>query len=264
MPFDFTALAGSAGWAGEGMRLACPQTTAPDLARQTMVAPGLFEAEPLPPWARQSAPPEPRPSRPLAPSRPDPASESEPAMVSPLATGFGDTSRFQRGLIIHRLLQSLPDLPAESRAGAARRYLARPVFELSAAAQAEIATEVMIVLSDQRFAPLFGPGSRAEVPITGDLGDGLVISGQIDRLVVLPDRVLVVDYKSNRPPPKRVEDVPLLYLRQLAAYRALLSGIYPGCAVHCALLWTDGPQWMEIPEKILNNQGIVFKAGTPP
>jgi ATP-dependent helicase/nuclease subunit A len=176
--------------------------------------------------------------------------------VSPLATSFGDTSRFQRGLIIHRLLQSLPDLPAETRAEATRRYLARPVFDLPDAAQAEIASEVAAVLADARFAALFGPGSRAEVPITGDCGHGVVISGQIDRLVVLPDQVLVVDYKSNRPPPRQVADVPLIYLRQMAAYRALLRGVYPGRSVRCVLLWTDGPLWMEIPEELLDHQRV--------
>jgi ATP-dependent helicase/nuclease subunit A len=77
---------------------------------------------------------------------------------------------------------------------------------------------------------------------------------------VLPDRILVVDYKSNRPPPRRVEDVPAIYLRQLAAYRALLNGVYPGRVVTCALLWTDGPLWMEIPAELLDRQGV----GTAP
>jgi ATP-dependent helicase/nuclease subunit A len=256
VPFDFAAIAGTAGWSGVGLRLASKQDAAPDKARETTADAALFTPEPLPAWATKPAAPEPRPSRPLAPSRPDPATESEPALVSPLATSFGDTSRFQRGLIMHRLLQSLPDLPAEVQAEAARRYLARPVFDLPATVQAEVAAEVAAVLADARFAALFGPGSRAEVPITGDLGDGTVISGQIDRLVVLDDQVLVVDYKSNRPPPREVSGVPLIYLRQLAAYRALLAGVYPGRTVRCALLWTDGPLWMEIPQELLVRQRV--------
>ena len=256
VPFDFSGLAGAAGWAGVGLRLVSKQAKKADKAKDEAAERGLFTPEPLPAWAQALAPAEPRPSRPLAPSRPDPASESEPALVSPLATSFGDTSRFQRGLIIHRLLQSLPDLSAETRAEATRRYLARPVFDLPDAAQAEIASEVAAVLADARFAALFGPGSRAEVPITGDCGHGVVISGQIDRLVVLPDQVLVVDYKSNRPPPREVADVPPIYLRQMAAYRVLLRGVYPGRSVRCVLLWTDGPLWMEIPEELLDHQRV--------
>lgn len=253
--FDFSTVA-PVGWSGTGLRLIAKQTAAPDKKPENDADPELFSPEPLPTWALMPAAPEPKPSRPLAPSRPDPATESEPALVSPLATSFGDTSRFQRGLIMHRLLQSLPDLPAESRTDAMRRYLARPVFDLPATLQAEIVAEVSAVLADARFAALFGPDSRAEVPITGDLGNGIVISGQIDRLVVLPDQILVVDYKSNRPPPTEVADVPTIYLRQLAAYRALLGGVYPGRAVRCALLWTDGPLWMEIPPELLDRQGL--------
>jgi ATP-dependent helicase/nuclease subunit A len=258
--FDFTAIAGAAGWTGAGLRLDSKQEAKPDNAKAASGESDVAAAAPLPAWARETAAPEPKPSRPLAPSRPDPATESEPALVSPLAVSFGDTTRFQRGLIIHRLLQSLPDLAPDARGDAAQRYLARPVFALADDMQAEIAAEVAAVLADARFAALFGPDSRAEVPITGQLGDGFVVSGQIDRLVVLPDRILVVDYKSNRPPPKRVADVPAIYLRQLAAYRALLHGVYPGRTVTCALLWTDGPLWMEIPAELLDRQGV----GTAP
>jgi ATP-dependent helicase/nuclease subunit A len=72
------------------------------------------------------------------------------------------------------------------------------------------------------------------------------ISGQVDRLAVEGDRVLIVDYKTNRPPPAREADVPALYFRQMAAYRALLAEIYPRHRIDCFLLWTDGPRLMHI------------------
>src|SRR3546814_3953982 len=53
-------------------------------------------------------------------------------------------------------------------------------------------------------------------------------AGQIDRLAVADDGILMVDYKSNRPPPATAERVAPVYLRQMAAYRALLREIYPG------------------------------------
>ena len=46
------------------------------------------------------------------------------------------------------------------------------------------------------------------------------------------------DFKTNRDPPTRPEDTPVLYLRQMAAYRAVLRAIYPGRAVEAALIWT--------------------------
>jgi len=252
VPFDFTALTPE-GWSGVGLRLAHEQSREPDKAPGT---PGHDHGAPPPKlaplevWARTPAKPEERPSRPLAPSKPDPVSEAEPAMLSPFAPE-DDGARFQRGLLIHRLLQTLPDVAPEQRAAAAERYLARPLWNLSAAQQGAIAGEALRVLDDSRFAALFGAGSQAEISIAGQVGD-MTISGQIDRLVALPDRVLLVDYKSNRPPPTRVADVPAIYLRQLAAYRALLAQIYVGRRIDCALLWTDGPSWMEIPPELLD------------
>ena len=111
--------------------------------------------------------------------------------------------------------------------------------------------ETLEILNDSAFSGLFGPGSLAEVPLTGLIGR-TVVSGQVDRLLVADDRILVVDYKTNRPPPDRVEEVAPVYLRQMAAYRALLREIYPGRAVDCALLWTDAPRLMPLPDARLD------------
>ncbi|MBT6910464.1 MAG: hypothetical protein HOA21_04860 [Rhodospirillaceae bacterium] len=199
----------------------------------------------LPNWAHQPAPVEPVPPRPLAPSRSD---DPEPSVASPLANG--GQARFQRGNHIHRLLQSLPDLPEVERAAAAARYLALPAHVLEPGRQAEILAETMAVLQDPDFAAIFGPGSRAEVPLTALLS-GRVVSGQVDRLLLTDSQILVIDYKTNRPPPRRPEDVEVAYLRQLASYRAALTAIYPEKSVRCALLWTDGPNLMAIDEAIL-------------
>src|ERR1700676_708945 len=102
---------------------------------------------------------------------------------------------------MHRLLQSLPNLEPEKRACAARRFLARPVHGPSAAAQDAMLHETMAVLEHPEFAPLFAPDSAAEVPVVG-LVNGRALSGQIDRLVVAGDSVLIVDYKTMRPVPR--------------------------------------------------------------
>jgi ATP-dependent helicase/nuclease subunit A len=101
------------------------------------------------------------------------------------------------------------------------------------------------VLGDPAFAALWGPDAQAEVPVVGLLG-GHALSGQIDRLVVTADRVLIVDYKTLRPPPASEDEVPAVYLRQLATYRAALARIYPSRTVECALLWTEAPRLMPI------------------
>ncbi len=233
------------GWAGEGLRHLSPQTTAPERRRR-----GISEEskpEPLPGWALRPPPPEPKPARPLAPSRPE---AEEPAIYSPLGPDQG--ARFRRGLMIHRLLEALPELPTRARKAACRRFLARAAFALPKALQAELMAETLAVLGAPEFAPLFAPGSRAEVPLTGLVGDRIV-AGQVDRLVVTEEEVLIVDYKTNRPPPDSAAAVAPLYLGQMAAYRALLEKIYPGKKVRCLLLWTDGPRLMALPAALLDN-----------
>jgi len=222
------------------LRLSSVRTAAPDkVAKETA---GPASAHPaLPPYFYKKAPEEPFPPQPLVPSRP---SEAEPAAASPLSQG--DTSRFKRGTVTHRLLQTLPDLPSGRRQAAAEQFVARTGLGLSSALQKDIVRETMAILNDPVFAPVFGPDSMAEVPVTGFLGGKTLLSGQIDRLVVTEHEVLIVDFKTNRPPPQRPENVPAIYQRQMEAYARAVQAIYPAKKVRCALLWTDGPRLMEI------------------
>ncbi len=201
-------------------------------------------AAPLPPllpsWLFAPPPPEPLPPRPLVPSRPSEAEENAtPPSVSP------QDARFARGRLIHRLLQNLPDVAAEKREAAARRLLARPAHQLTPVAQKEIAHEALRLMEDPRFAPLFGKESRAEVPVIG-LASGRLISGQVDRLVLMEGEVWIVDYKTNRPPPADSALIPAAYRAQMEAYRTVLRAVYPDRFIRCFLLWTYAPKMMEI------------------
>jgi len=235
---DFTGLLGADGWSGEGLIFETPQRAA---ARDDGKATARLELEvALPAWAQVVPPPEPTPPKPLAPSRP---AGVEPAVRSPLGADRG--AAYRRGRLVHRLLQSLPDVVPDKRAAAAERFLALPVHGLDAAARASIAAETLAVLDRPEFAPLFAPGSRAEVPVVGLVGTR-PLSGQIDRLAVTDEEVLIVDYKTLRPAPTSESEVPALYLDQLAAYVAAVEAIYPGRRVRAALLWTDGPRLMQV------------------
>jgi len=203
--------------------------------------------EPVPAWAFSPPAAEPEPSTPLAPSKPG---EDEPAVKGPL--GESDDYRFSRGILVHQILELLPALPATAWEKALAVYLARPALEIKPADQMSLAQEILAVLRHPDFAPIFGTGSRAETPIVGIAGANRVLSGQMDRLLVTDKEVLVVDYKTNRPPPKRVEDVHAMYLKQMAAYREVVANIYPGRTVKCALLWTDGPMLMPLPDALLD------------
>lgn len=213
----------------------------------------------VPLWALRPAPAEAVPPRPLMPSRPDDEDEgaaraaqggwAEPAALSPKG------GRFRRGTLLHRLLQRLPDVPMAERSSFAVAWLAREAADLDAAVRAGWAAEAVAALALPDAATLFSHGSRAETPVVGmvETPSGRVaISGQIDRLAIAADEVLFADIKTNRPPPSRVEDVPRIYRRQLALYRALLAGLYPDRPVRGFLLWTDGPRVMELPAALLD------------
>jgi ATP-dependent helicase/nuclease subunit A len=214
----------------------------------------------LPDWARRPAPTDPAVLRYASPST---LAETERGpSSSPLAARAG-LGRYRRGELIHRLLQLLPDLPAHERAEAAGTLLLREP-DLTPDQREEMASAALAVLEDPRFAAVFGPGSRAEVALAGgaaDLPAGLAISGRLDRLLVEPDRVLVVDYKTNRPAPQRIEQADRAYKIQMALYCAVLSEVFPGRRIEAALVWTDGPKLMPVPGKIIADTLASLRSG---
>ena len=200
----------------------------------------------LPDWLLCDAPREQQATRTVTPSG---ALDDD---VRPVATGGGGQALL-RGSLVHRLMQSLPGIAGERRLKAAQDYLARS--KLPADDQPKLAAQVMRVLDDPRFAELFGPGSRAEVPIVGRLGPAaapFLVSGQIDRLVVTEGHVLIGDFKTNRPPPRALSEVPPSYIRQLALYRAVLAKLYPDRPIRAALIWTEVLDLMELSPDVLD------------
>jgi ATP-dependent helicase/nuclease subunit A len=171
----------------------------------------------------------------------------------------------QRGTLVHRLLQSLPDLAAERRRSAALTYLTRNAADWSEAERASLADSVLGLIGDSRFAAVFAETSRAEVPIVGRVTFSArapaFVSGQIDRLVVTPDEVLIVDFKTNQAPPHTAAETPQAYIRQLALYRALLGKLYPQRRLRAALLWTETPELMEISAPALDAELASLGAG---
>jgi ATP-dependent helicase/nuclease subunit A len=181
--------------------------------------------------------------------------EEEERAPSPLESQNG-LGRYRRGNLIHKLFEILPDIATEKRGDVAARYLDRQP-DLTDSQRREMAGAVMTVLKDMRFAEAFGPDSRPEVALAGSIGktargDEIMLSGRIDRLVVTADRVVIIDYKSNRPAPDRAEDAAIAYQRQMAGYVALLRQIYPEKTVEAALLWTDGPKLTPLSEALVN------------
>ncbi len=232
---------------GEAVRrISNPQTAPPRLATAAGPPPKLPK---LPGWAKKSLEAESATARPLAPSR---LGATEPPPRSPLLSIAGE-DRYQRGLWVHRLLETLPGLPAGEWQAAAERYLNAAAPDLDGDARRGLIAEVVAVLSDPDFARLFGPASRAEVAVTGRIGER-VVAGQIDRLVADDHEVLIVDYKTHRDPPAGAGQIPAAYLDQLAAYREIVAGVFPDRPVRCALLWTDGPILKPVAGELLDGR----------
>jgi ATP-dependent helicase/nuclease subunit A len=217
----------------------------------------------MPSWTGTPVPAEPRIRIPLAPSRLAPLETdasgepqearkraSEPPILPPAA--LAEDYRFLRGTITHALLEHLPSVPSAGWQAAAESFVASRGARLAADVRVSIVGEVLAVLRDPQFAALFGPDSRAEVAIAGEIahptgaGPALRVNGKIDRLAREGNTILIVDYKTNRPPPRDPAQVAEAYLLQLAAYRMAVMQIFPGLAVRAAILWTDGARIMEI------------------
>ncbi|MBM3617572.1 MAG: double-strand break repair helicase AddA [Alphaproteobacteria bacterium] len=241
----------------EGYALRNPQT-APHEKRKGQHAKG--EASPLPEHFLRPPEAEPFPPRPLVPSQGDDVSASTSAAASGRVEGFSpareqETKRFRRGNLVHHLLQFLPDVQPEERRGRMETYLARHKEELGEGESARLADEVLRVLHHPLLEKAFGEGSLAEVPLTGlvTLQDGKrhILSGQVDRLLVTEEEIIIIDYKTGREGPKTVAQVPKSYLRQMALYRAALAASYPQHRIRTVLVWTSEAMVMELPEDAL-------------
>jgi ATP-dependent helicase/nuclease subunit A len=215
----------------------------------------------LPPWLRTRVQADAPTHSPLRPS--DSGGESRRVKSDEAIADRGRA--IQRGTLVHRLLQSLPDLAAGRRRDAALNYLARNATGWSEPDRVLLAENVLGLIGDSRFAAVFAEGSRAEVPIVGRVAlagrPAALVSGQIDRLVVTPGEVLIVDFKTNQAPPRVAAEAPAAYVRQLALYRAILRKLYPQLGVRAALLWTETPELMEISAPALDAELASFGAG---
>ena len=248
--------AGETSWGGRIRRLDCAQTA----IIEDRKVPATTAVAPLPLWLAAPAAVEP-PTLRLSPSRltDDAEAKEEPASFSPSRP----SDAFLRGRVLHRLLELLPEIPSAERHAAADRLLSRLAPDVAAEERGRWRAEALAVIADPAFAPVFGPASRTEVAIAGrpkGAKPGFVVAGQIDRLAVDGARVLIVDYKTNRPPPQRLEETPEAYVAQLAAYRALLHEIYPNKSIEAALLWTSEARLAVVPGPMLDHAFARFLA----
>jgi ATP-dependent helicase/nuclease subunit A len=209
------------------IRIHSPQQT--PAGRQTSPAGTISETPVLPDWATKPAPRE-AVSSPLAPSRQlDDMKTTEPL-------SFVQEKAMRRGVFIHQLLELLPAVDPQKR---------REVAIKLKPADIDLPDNLFQIFSDPTFSKLFCPSSIGEVPVAGQV-DGQIVSGQIDRLAVLENEVLVVDFKTNIQVPKEASQVPETYKKQLGLYKKLLNRIFPDKIVKTYILWVTDLTWIEL------------------
>ena len=201
------------------------------------VAPATAEPE-APIWLTAPAPFEAAPGKPLSPSA---IVAEEPDRPSPANAPGAEIAR-ARGALLHRLLKALPEIAPERRGDAAANIAAGGIAHFGIDACKMLAMSALEIVGDPAFVDVFSTAGRGEVPIVGRLRDGRPVSGRIDRLVVTPSAVTVVDYKTDRFPPAPGAPLPESYRAQLAAYAELLGEIWPDRPVRAAILWTAAPR----------------------
>jgi ATP-dependent helicase/nuclease subunit A len=199
-----------------------------------------------PEWLRRAAPAETRPPRPLAPS----ALGEDDVADPPPSPALREAA--QRGRLLHRLFERLPDVPAQERAERAERWLLASAGIVDPALRRGLAADACRVIADPRHAALFGPAALAEVPISAVIAGGTVVAGTVDRLLVEEARVTLAEFKTGRRVPRTLDEVPAAHLRQVAAYSAALRAIFPGRTVEAKLLYTSGPMLFELPQALLD------------
>ncbi|MEH7829300.1 double-strand break repair helicase AddA [Gemmobacter denitrificans] len=187
----------------------------------------------LPDWAIRPAAPPPPVEKTISPSD-----------LSGAKTILGDAEgeqpdARQRGTWLHALLEHLPVIDAAEWPAIAAALIP------DAGLRDTLLAEAAALITAPHLKDIFAPDALTEVAVTAD-HEGQRLFGTIDRLLVRPDHVLVVDYKSNAIVPDRAEDVPEGLLRQMAAYRGALAQIYPDKRIDCAILWTRTAQLMRL------------------
>jgi ATP-dependent helicase/nuclease subunit A len=198
-----------------------------------------------PAWIRRPAPVEARPPRPLAPSSLGDEDVADPP-PSPAMRAAAE-----RGRLLHRLFERLPDVPPEERAARGERWLERSAGVADPELRRALVADACRIVADPAYAELFGPEALAEAPIAAVVADGLVVSGTVDRLLVEEDRVVLADFKTGRRAPASLAEIPVAHLRQMAAYAEALKLIFPGRRIEAKLLYTAAPVMHDLPPALI-------------
>ena len=202
------------------------RTTA--LPQKPAIAPAPAELN----WIDQPAKRDAPSGKPLRPSQPGLDHAPFPLGASP--DGQRRHSGLAYGRLAHRLLELLPSV-TPARRGEVAQPILRQYHDLSESAKEDILQRVEAIIMMPELAPLFSKEALVEAPINGRV-HAVGVAGQIDRLYVGADRIILADFKTGQRPDG---PPPASYVEQIALYDALLAQIYPGKDITSWLVWTQ-------------------------
>lgn len=188
-----------------------------------------------------------RPSSALTPADPVAALDTVAEV-----TRDAETAR-RRGIAVHALLQHLGRVPPADREAVAHKAL-QVLLPATPELHGEVAGKALGIFHSPTFAHVFGPNSRAEVPFFAKAsrnGSQVQLAGRLDRLVVEPERVLIVDFKSDAGATMDPTAVPTAHLTQIGLYALVATQLFPRHRVDAAILWTSLESLLELPRELL-------------
>jgi ATP-dependent helicase/nuclease subunit A len=204
----------------------------------------------VPDWLRRAAPFEAIATRLIRPSH---ALEDLTGRLNGEGPVQARRGAFRRGRLIHLLLQYLPGIAEPERRDAALRFLSARAAGLDGTARQTLAEEALKVIDLPELAGLFGPGSKAEVPVMGRVAAGrqiIDVNGQVDRIGEDAGVVSIADFKTGSP--RELDGELATYVTQMALYRAALAPLWPNKKLRMLLIWTEGPAVVPFPGETLD------------
>ncbi|CDO46057.1 ATP-dependent nuclease subunit A [Bartonella henselae] len=218
----------------------------------------------LPTFFSHKVPEEPALPKPLRPSVASLSIEADTEISSnlkylSLSPVLGETNinrafSIEYGNIVHRLLQHLPNCPAQKRRDYAQYYLNTKASHWQETQKEKALCHVWQILDHSSLKPLFSDHSRAEVSLMGIVkirGKEQAISGQIDRLYITENSIIFADFKTGAPPEDEAAIAPH-YLLQMALYRKLLQAIHPDKDIQALLVYSKEVKVFKLPPKKLD------------
>ncbi|MBW8309879.1 MAG: UvrD-helicase domain-containing protein [Candidatus Paracaedibacteraceae bacterium] len=141
------------------------------------------------------------------------------------------TAQAHRGILIHKLLEVLPDIHPSLWQEKGLQIIQSLTSDR--ALQQDCLATTLTLLQTDNLQEFFGQDSVAELEVMTANGDLI----RLDR-IVLGSTIKILDYKSSQTPPLSAIHISQSIRQQLEGYKEALASLYPTTPINCYVLWT--------------------------